>query len=66
MHDIFEDGVFAFAMAYAGAKSDYVKVRSFEDKLLWKEAPIKNSTRRAQIGVFCGFSAFILILDKNL
>ena len=34
MHDMFEDGVFAFAMAYAGAKSDYAKVRSFEDKLL--------------------------------
>lgn len=34
MHDIFKDGVFAFAMAYAGAKSDYARVRSFEDKLL--------------------------------
>lgn len=31
--DLFEDEVFAFAMAYAGAKSDYETVRSLESKL---------------------------------
>ena len=34
VNDIFTDGIFAFAMAYAGAKSDYAKVKAFEDKLL--------------------------------
>ena len=31
--DLFEDQVFAFAMAYAGAKSDYNTVRALENKL---------------------------------
>ena len=33
LRDLFEDEVFAFAMAYAGAKSDYSTVRALEDKL---------------------------------
>ena len=33
LHDLFEDGVFAFAMAYAGAKSDYETVRALESQL---------------------------------
>ena len=33
LHDLFEDEVYAFAMAYAAAKSDYSTIRYLENKL---------------------------------
>ena len=33
LRDLFEDEVYAFAMAYAGSKNNYDAVRALEDKL---------------------------------